>query len=45
MALRQPVQAAPSQEEIARCKDLVRRHGGSSWSGASHSGFGGSDPA
>jgi hypothetical protein len=45
MALGQPVQAAPSQEEIARWKDLVRRHGGSSWSGASHSGFGGSDPA
>ena len=41
-ALNTPSPAAPTPDEIARWKDLAQRYGGSSWSGASHSGFGGS---
>ena len=35
----------PTAEELARWKELGERYGGSSWSGASKSGFGGSSPA
>jgi hypothetical protein len=45
MALNSSAPATPSEEEVARAKDLAQRYGGSSWSGSSHSGFGGSSPA
>ena len=44
-ALDTPSPAAPTPDEVARWKDLAQRYGGSSWSGSSHSGFGGSSPA
>ena len=44
IALRSEAPATPTEEEFARWKELVDRCGGSSWSGASKSGFGGSSP-
>ena len=44
-ALRSEAPAIPTAEELARWKDLAERYGGSSWTGASHCGFGGSSPA
>ena len=45
IALRSEAPAAPTGAEFARWKELVERSGGSSWSGASHGGFGGSSAA
>ncbi len=42
LALRSPAPAPATAEELARWKELGERYGGSSWSGASHCGFGGS---
>jgi len=42
IALRNEAPANPTAEEVARWKELGQRYGGSSWSGASHGGFGGS---
>lgn len=40
MAQQSPA-SAPTPADLARWKDLAQRYGGSSWSGASHNGFGG----
>ena len=45
MALRSAAAAVPTEDELARWKEFANRYGGSSWTGASHSGFGGSSPA
>jgi len=43
-ALRSTTPGAPTAEELARWKELGQRYGGSSWGGASKSGFGASSP-
>ncbi len=45
LALQSTEAATPTAEEVARRKDFATRFGGSSWTGASHSGFGGSSSA
>ena len=44
-ALRSPAPATPTAEEQARWQALREQYGGSSWGGASKSGFGGSSSA
>ncbi len=45
MALRSAAATVPTAAELARWEEFANRYGGSSWTGASHCGFGGSSPA
>jgi len=45
IALRREAPAAPTEEDVARWKELGERYGGSSWAGTSWGGLGGSSPA